>query len=47
MEDNLGFETTLDGRQPWMEDDLGWKMTIDRRQTVDSKLQLPAPATAG
>ena len=47
MEDDLGCETTLDGRQPWMEDDLGWKMPIDGRQTVYSKLQIPAPATAG
>ena len=31
-EDNLGWETTLDGRQPLMEDNIQWKMTFYGRQ---------------
>ena len=50
MEGDLGWKTTLDGRQPriddnlgwtrtWMEDTLGWKTTFDgRRVLMDTDL---------
>ena len=32
MEEDLGWRTTLDEKQPWVEDDLEWIATLDGRR---------------
>ena len=42
LEDDNGWKTTLDGRQPWMEDNPLWNMTLDGRQPLlEDHLKVP------